>query len=190
MADGNVVDLSREAMLRLGFDERQVDTLQAIRGEVNAEYRERFAEQADLLRRQTAAIERLQNTVEVLVEHLLPEDKRKGPLAAAFRVAGPAEEPDLATVTADPIAAGFTLSQVDIARALHIGQADVSILVRAFRLPDDPRCAMTVRRGKAAPLVNYHPSAIDRFLALVRAPPSDLNATAKKTLERVRRRIR
>lgn len=187
MAGGDdVIDLSRDGMRRLGLDDTQIAVLQSIRQEIGDEYRERFAEQTDLLRRQTAAIERLQNTVGVLIEHLWPE--RKGEVPTAFKVAGPAEEVDLATVTADPIAAGFTLSQTDLARALGITQADVSILVRAFELPDDPACAMIVRRGKSD-LVNYHRDAIERFTALVLDPPQSLKADAKKALERVRRRI-
>jgi hypothetical protein len=182
----DVIDLSREGMRRIGLDDAHIEVLQSIRQEIGDEYRERFAEQTDLLRRQTAAIERLQNTVDVLVEHLMPD--RKGQVPTAFKVAGPSEDVDLATVTADPIAAGFTLSQADLARALGITQADVSILVRAFKLPDDPACAMTVRRGKSD-LVNYHRDAIDRFAALVRDPPLSLKADAKKALERVRRRL-
>ncbi len=186
MAD-DVIDLSREGMRRIGIEAAHIEVLQSIRQEIGDEYRERVAEQTDLLRRQTAAIERLQNTVQVLVEHLIPE--RKGEVPAAFKVAGPGDEVDLATVSADPIAAGFTLSQADLARAMRVGQADVSILVRAFELSKDPACAMTVRHGKAAALVNYHRDAVGRFLALVRDPPNQLNANAKKALERVRRRL-
>lgn len=68
------------------------------------------------------------------------------------------EQADLpsAVVVADPIAAGYALTQTNLAEALNLSIADVSELVRAFKLKQDD-CAVTVRKGQRSDTANYHP---------------------------------
>lgn len=94
--------------------------------------------------RLVSMMERMQTTLTVLVEAIKPELKEK--LPAAFSLAPDASSADVASalVVADPIAAGFTLSQKDIAERLAMTQPDVSVLVRAFGIDADPTCAVVV----------------------------------------------
>ena len=128
-------------------------------------------------------------TLQLLVEKIAPEIKDRIPIP--IRLAGDEERPDLtsAVVVADPIATGYTMSQADLADALRLPQADVSVLVRAFGLSDDGECAVVVRKGPKLKIANYHPRAIGRFLALMATPPSGLDANQKSALDRVRRRL-
>lgn len=90
----------------------------------------------------------------------------------------------------DPIAAGYTLGQNDIARALGITQPEVSVLGRAFKLSSFEGCAVTVRKGaKGREMVNYHRRAIDKFRDLVANPPSGLTREQQRALARVRERL-
>lgn len=81
------------------------------------------------------------------------------------------------------------LVQANLAEALGISPADVSILVRAFKLTEDGDCAVTVRKGPKSSIVNFHPRALARFRELVAAPPDRLTGGEKKSLDRVRRRL-
>ena len=110
----------------------------------------------------------------------------------AIRPSDGETEPDLATafVVADPIAAGYTLTQAEIAKALTLTEPDVSVLVRAFKLPEDGNCAVIVRKGKSGRnVVNYHPKAIERFRALVAKPPAGLSTSNRRLVERVRAKL-
>jgi hypothetical protein len=127
------------------------------------------------LREQGAALQCIRATLEQVL---------RGLAAAAPAAGGPA----VATAVADPMGAGFTLTQRALAEALAIPASYVSTLVRAFKLDEDPSCALTVRPG-AKRLVNYHPRAIDRFRELVRAPPASLDPRARRTLDQVRSRL-
>jgi hypothetical protein len=81
------------------------------------------------------------------------------------------------------------MSQAQLAKALGLPQADVSILVRAFKLNEDENCAVVVRRGSGAEISNYHARAIDRFREFVAAPPANLDANQRSALERVKKRL-
>ncbi|HEU4404106.1 MAG TPA: hypothetical protein VFS43_02255 [Polyangiaceae bacterium] len=128
------------------------------------------------LREQGAALRQMQATLEQLVRGLSP---------SAAPVSG---GPTTTTTVADPVGAGFTLSQRALAEALAIPASYVSTLVRAFKLDEDPLYALTVRPG-AKRLVNYHPRAIERFRDLVRSPPGPLDQRAQRTLDQVRSRL-
>ncbi len=128
------------------------------------------------LREQGATLQRIQATLEQLM--------RGQGLAAAPGAFGPATPS-----SADPMGAGFTLSQRALAEALALPPSYVSRLVRAFKLDEDPLYALTVRPG-AKRLVNYHPRAIDRFRELVQSPPPSLDPRAQRTLDQARCRLR
>lgn len=180
--------VGRKAVESLGLSAGAQQALQAVEDEIAAAYRDRLIDLTEAVRQQAAAMARIQETLNILVRVLAPGEAAS--LPTAFRVARPDESVDVATITAievaDPIGAGYTLSQRDIATVLGIQESDVSILVRAFKLREVEGCAMVVREGKNArnPLVNFHRRAIERFQELLSAPPDDLDRDAKSALRR------
>lgn len=181
-------DLGAAGAKRLGLSPEVAKKLTEIQAEVSGAYRDTLIEMMQALNRQASALERIQRTLEILIEHTAPQLKGQAP--AAFRVAADGESPDVASalVVADPIAAGYTMTQADLARALGISGPDASILARAFKLEEDPDCAVVVRGGKNK-TVNYHPRAARRFRELVAKPPRGISTRAEKTAERVRRKL-
>ena len=191
MADRDPVDISSKSIDQLPVLPEVKDALKDIQAEVAIAYREGFVEMVQAIRQQASVLERIQATLGILVKHLDP--KLEGQLPAAMRVAGDGESPDLASavVVADPIAAGFTMSQADVAKAIGITQADVSVLLRAFQLNKDGACAVIVRPGgdKKREVVNYHPRTLERFRDLLGKPPSGLDANQRSSLRRARTRL-
>jgi hypothetical protein len=191
MADRDPVDISSKSIDKLPVTDEVKGALKDIQAEVSDAYREGFVEMVQAIRQQASVLERIQTTLGILVKHLDP--KLEGQLPAAVRIAGDGEAPDLASavVVADPIGAGFTMSQSDVAKALGINQADASVLLRAFKLNKDEKCAVVVRPGgdQRREVVNYHPSTLDRFREFVTKPPGGLDAAQKSSLRRVRSKM-
>lgn len=187
--DGTTRSLARHSLRELGLSDEAAQVLLEIRAELDAEYRERFLEMAQALNRQASALERLQSTVQTLVKHVEPSLAAASP--AAFRVADGGEEPDLASalvIAQDPIAAGYTLTQADLANALQVTGPDISEFVRAFKLNEDEDCAIMVRRGKRT-LYNYRPETARRIREVAEGPPAELNKTQTRVLRRIQRRL-
>lgn len=187
--DDAPISLAASAIERLDIGEEAKGALRAILSELAAQYQQSFVLMLETQRSQASAIDRLQTTLQLLVERIAPEIKDRIPVP--IRLADDGERPDLASavVVADPMAAGYLMSQAQLAKALELPQPDVSVLVRAFKLNDDEECAVTVRRGTKSEIVNYHSRAIEKFLHCVSVPPKDLDANQKSALERVRRRL-
>jgi hypothetical protein len=184
------VSLATRAIEGLDLDPDVRRALLALQAEVTAAYQKNFVSMVETMKRQASALERLQMTLALLVEKIAPEIKDRVP--ATLRVASADESPDLASaiVLADPIAAGYTLTQANLAEALGLQQPDVSVLVRAFGINDEEECAVTVRRGKSGQnTTNYHPRAIQRFRELVAHPPSSLTAAQASALKRTIQRL-
>lgn len=182
----NVRSFSKGALKGLDLDPQVRQALDEAISSIEDAYRDRFIELTDAISRQASTLQRIQETLHILVKHVVPTAAGTAPVA--FRTASPDETPDLATVAVlDPIAAGYTLSQRDLADALGLDQPTVSILVRAFKLPEDPECALTIRRGRAKAVVNYRPFAAERFRALVKNPPSGLGKPAASAMKKARR---
>ena len=183
------VSLAAQAIERLDLGEPAKQALRAILAELAAQYQQSFVKMLETQRMQASALERLQTTLQLLVEKIAPEIKDRIPVA--IRIADGDEQADIAStvVIADPIATGYTMTQANLAEALGISPADVSILVRAFKLTEDGDCAVTVRKGPKSSIVNFHPRALVRFRELVAAPPERMTGAEKKSLERVRRRL-
>jgi len=175
--------LAQHALAKTGLPEAVRDELEAIRAELDASYRERFLEMTQALQRQASALDRLTNTLELLVEKASPELKGRVP---GLVLADPGENPDLATIAADPIGAGYYLTQQDLARALHATQTDISILVNALNLKDNPELAVVVRRGKKREVVNYHRRAVDHLTSVFDAPPRDLSKAGIDAVRRIK----
>lgn len=185
---GSVV-LAAQAIERLDLGEPAKQALRAILSELAAQYQQSFVKMLETQRMQASALERLQTTLQLLIEKIAPEIKDRIPVA--IRIVDGDDQPDIAStvVIADPIATGYTMTQANLAEALGISPADVSILVRAFKLTEDGDCAVTVRKGPRSSIVNFHPRALARLRELVAAPPGPLTSDGKKSLERVRRRL-
>lgn len=182
-------DTSAKAVDGLKLSPHVAEAMRSVQAEILEAYRDRFIEMTEALRQQASALNRIQETLRVLVQHIDP--KLVGQLPAAIRVAGVGKSPDLAStlVVADPIGMGFILSQADLAKALGLGGSAVSVLVRAFRLADDEAVAVVVRRGPKHSIVNYHPNAIARVRALVASPPAGLSKQEKATVARAREKL-
>lgn len=189
MPEPDDANLATYAIDRLELDPEIKTALIAIQANVTAGYQRNFVDMVETIRRQASALERLQTTLNLLVERLAPDLKDRIPVA--LRVARDGESPDITTplVVADPIAAGYTMTQADLASALGLSAPDVSVFVRAFQLTEDEECAVVVRKGRKQPTVNYHPRAIERFRALVATPPTNLTDEQQTILSRVTRRL-
>lgn len=191
MADRDPVDVSSKAIDHLPVLPEVKDALKDIQAEVAIAYRQGFVEMVQAIRQQASALERIQTTLGILVKHLAP--KLEGQLPAAVRVAGDGEAPDQASalVIADPIGAGFTMNQAEVAKAVGITQADASVLLRAFQMNKDAACAVIVRPGgdKKREVVNYHPRTLDRFRELLAKPPGGIDANQKSSLKRARTKL-
>jgi hypothetical protein len=184
------VNLASYAIDRLGLEPEIRSALVAIQADITAAYQKNFVDMVETIRRQASALERLQTTLNLLVERIAPELIDRIPVT--LRVARDGETPDITSpvVVADPIAAGYTMTQADLASALGLSAPDVSVFVRAFQFHEDGESAVVVRKGSKLPTVNYHPRAIERFRALVASPPAILSDDQEKILLRVKRRLR
>jgi hypothetical protein len=184
----SVADKSIE---KLGLDEATNAALREIRRDVEDAYRDALIELTEAVKRQASALDRIQTTLSLLLERVAPEITVDQKLPIAFSLAAGADSPDVAKalVIADPIAAGYTLNQSDVARLLALSQADVSALVRAFNLAEEDECAVVVRQGKSRKIVNYHPRALGRLRDLILNPSMPLSGNALSALERSRRKL-
>ncbi len=194
-----IVEAATKPIDRLGFSPPVAKALRGIQAEVAEAYRERFIEMTETMRQQASTLARIQETLHILVQALQPQlaatlGGQKVPVA--MRIAAAGELPDLASavIVADPIGAGYMLSQTDLAKALGLpptgtSVADVGVLLKAFKLREDGDCAVRVRSGSRSSIVNYHPRAIDRFRELLADPPAGLTGNDKSALERVRRKL-
>ena len=174
-AASSVTSAAGKAIDDLHLSPPVASALKDIQAEISDAYRDRFIEMMDVLRQQTSTLARIQETLHILVQAVHP--KLAGTVPAAVRVARDGEDPDLAStvMVADPIGAGYTLSQVDLATALGLPNAsDVSVLVRASKLDEDGECAVVVRRGARNKIVNYHPRAIETLREWITSPPEGL----------------
>jgi hypothetical protein len=188
--DGSSVSLAASLIDRLDLEEPAKEALRAILSEMAGQYQQAFVTMLETQRMQASALDRLQTTLQLLIEKIAPEIKDRVPVP--IRLADGGEGPDLASavVVADPIATGYKMSQSEQAAALQLPQADVSVLVRALELVDDGDCAVVVRKGAKSNVTNYHPRAIVRFRELVnRASPADLEPNERSALDRVRRKL-
>jgi len=180
--------LAEKALVDAGMPVEVAAHILAIQQRLDESYRRQASATAEALQRQGAAIERLAILVQAVLERLPPP--AEGAPLPVLTVAPEGAEPDLATlpdnVAADPIAAGYRLSQTDVARILRCPQGAISVLVRELGLHDDLRFAVQVRAGKR-PIVNYHMRVIDRLLELIDGDDQAISAEAARELRRIRR---
>jgi hypothetical protein len=184
-------DLATQAVRGLGLDPAAESALDEIRAELAADYQARFLELTAAVNRQASSLERIQETLRLLVKHVAPT--LEGSTPVAVRIAARGENPDIASalVVADPIGMGFTLSQSDVARALRLpNAADLSVLVKRLKLNENGRYAVIVRRGKSGEFVNYHPDVVDEIRRLVLAgAPKGLDKVTAAAFARVGKKL-
>jgi len=183
-------DISSKLLEQLDVSPEIKDVLRQIQTEVADAYREGFMQMTKVIEQQASTLNRIQNTLAILVEKLVPTMASHVP--PVMRIDG--DSPDLAgaLVVADPIGAGFTLSLSALSKAVGIGDADASVLIKGFRLKEEPDCAVVVRSGGSSSskeLVNYHPRAVARFRDLLFQPPSDLTQDQRSALKRARKKL-
>lgn len=185
--DGKVVTLATGAIAGLDLSPEVRTGLHAIQAELTAAYQKNFVEMIETMRRQASALDRLQTTLNLLIQHVAPQVKDRIPVGVV-----PVESLDdsdlpSAVVIADPIAAGYTFTQANLAEALGVTTGVISELVRLFKLDQDDS-AVTVRKGKQRNTVNYHPRALERLKDFVDAarknPPKNLNPNQRGALKR------
>lgn len=187
--DGGLIDLESLDFAALDLQPEAVSALRSIRSLIDARYREAFLELTQVLHRQASAIDRMQRTLDLLLDQVRPELKARTP--PLFSVSPAADAPDVAraVVIPDPIGAGYTLTQADVAQALGISSPEASVLLRAFGLRDDHECAVCVREGKKNPIYGYHERVIQAFMQCLAHPPVGFPQKHKKLLARVRDRL-
>jgi hypothetical protein len=177
------------ALARTNLPASVQEDVEVIRAELDADYRERFIALTEAISRQASALDRIQATLALLLEHSAPDLKGRIP---GLAVAPPGSSADLATITAavgvDPIGAGYSLSQQGLADALHCSASDISVLLKHHPLKQNPHMAVVVRHGKKTAVVNYHRRAIDELLRLVERPPQGAARELLKAIERINRR--
>ena len=165
------------------------EEVEGIRADLDAEYRDRFIAMTNAISRQASALDRIQHTLELLLEHAAPELRGRIP---GLTVAPEGAEADLATVknavAADPIGAGYSLGQQAIADALQCSQSDISVLLRGLALKNKPALAVVVRRGPTREIVNYHRRVIDELLRVIEKPPHGASPVMLKAIDRIRRK--
>lgn len=186
--EDDLIDLPSRAIERLNLSPEVRQALIEIQAEVTAAYRKTLVNVTDALAKQASALDRLQATLQLMIENFAPEIREKAPLALRLAQADETADFTAAVVMTDPMAAGYTLTQAKLSEMLQLPQADVSVLARAFKLADDGQCAVVVRSGSTR-MVNYHPRAIDKFRELVTTPPPQLTADQKSALARVKKRL-
>lgn len=181
--------LADASIAKLGLSPEVEAKLREIHAEVDGHYREAFADMAQAMARQSSALDRLQRTVELLVEAVRPDLAARMP--AVLRVASDGEQPDVASVTiGDPVGLGYTLSQAALAEAVGVSSGLMSQLCKVLKLSEDGKLAMVVRRGRKgnSDLVNYHPRAIAHVRDLIAKPPKELEDS--RAIKRAREEIR
>jgi hypothetical protein len=173
----------------LKVSQESKDILARIAAEVNAAYRENFDAMMKTLQDLAEGQKRLQASLAILVKAIEP--KLAEGLPPAVSIAFRDEAPDVATavVLANPHAAGYTLTQAELAKQLNTSQADVSVLTRAFGLDADTFFAVRVPHGRRQ-TVWYRPEASARFLELLANPPQPVSDIAAATIKRVRQRLK
>ncbi|MBI1947637.1 MAG: hypothetical protein HYS27_18245 [Deltaproteobacteria bacterium] len=185
----NVVQLPVRSIRELGLPKEVEDLVIEMQSALIDAYNKSLTDLAATVRSQATALEAIQETLRVVVQHMriAPELEKK--LPAVMRLAAPGEAPTLPVVIADPNKVGFTWSQGELAAALGLTPPDVSVLARAFKLDEDPSCAVVVRAGKGKRIVNYHPRAAQRFRQLLDDPPQALTPEQRAVARRVRDRV-
>lgn len=165
------------------------DDIEAIRADLDAEYRDRFLAMTAAISKQASALDRIQHTLELLLEHAAPELQGRIP---GLVVAPEGADADLASVrgafAADPIGAGYSLGQQAIANALQCNQTDVSLLLRELEIKKKPALAVVVRKSGEHETVNYHRRVIDELLRVLEKPPANASKEILSAIARIKRK--
>lgn len=183
--DSKVVQLHPRAIRELGLEPAVEQVVIDIQNALIAAYNDSLIKLATTVEQQSIALERIQESLHLMVKAM--DGAGNLALPPVMRFAESNEDADLpsAVVIADPNRAGFSLSQAELAARLGLKATDVSVLARAFKLQENPKCAVVVGRGRR-PVVVYHANAIDVIKQMVRSPPSNLTPQERVVLVRVK----
>jgi hypothetical protein len=181
--------MAEDRLKTLRASEESKEILAKIAAEVNAAYRENFEHMLHSLQDIAEGQKRLLSTLAVLIKAIEP--KLEADISAAVAIAMPGDRPDIATtiVLADPSAAGYTLTQGELAKQEGLSQADVSILTRAFGMDGDSGYAVKIPQGKKN-VVKFRPIAGTRLRELIAAPPEPLSEMARSVVNRCRQKLK
>ena len=186
--------LTPHAIRNLGLPPSATQALLEIQEDLADAYREDFIALRQAVSAQASALNRIQTTLAILVEALAPQlAAARDRIPAAIRVACAGEAPDVASalVVADPIGAGYTLSQGEFAKACGVTESDMSAVIKALGLRKEADCVVTVRAGNNRNTrYNYHPRAVKRFHDLLEAPPEIKDGNQRSAVRRIRKKLR
>jgi hypothetical protein len=165
--------------------------LNGIQAELAEAYRESFTEMVHAIQEQASALNRIQNTLNLLFQRLAPDFADQAP--PVVRVAKADEKADLASavVVADPIGQGFTLSLANLAKAIGVSPTDLGTLVKALKLNNRPGFSVVVRSGPHSAIANYHVRAIEEFRRIIRETSASTltDKNERSALERLKKRL-
>jgi hypothetical protein len=177
-----------EKTLELSLPVREA--LRDIQVELADAYRDGFTEIVKAVQAQASALDRIQNTLNLLIKALAPAVAEQAP--PLIRVAGPGESPDLASavVVADPIGQGFVLSLTNLAKSMGVSAADLGSVVNALKLHEKQDLAVVCRNGRHNRLVNYHPRAADEFKRIIADTQlTELTGNEQSALRRLKEKL-
>lgn len=191
MAASKLTELASQRTKELGLSPQVEAALANIQAELAAAYRESFTEMVSAIQEQASALNRIQNTLNLLIQALAPTLGAHAPPAIRIAAEGDAH-PDLASavVVADPIGQGYTLSQTNLAKALGVPATDLSIGIKALKLSQKAELAVEVRKGRRSGIVNYHPRAIAAFrTAFLEASLTQFTGNDRSALRRLKEKL-
>lgn len=190
MAGGKPPELAGRSAKDLGLSPEVQAALTGIQAELADAYREGFTEMVRAIQEQASALNRIQNTLNLLFKHLAPSIADQAP--PVLRVSDSPEDADLASavIVADPIGQGFTLSLTSLAKAIGVSPSDLGIVVKALKLNNRPGLSVAVRNGYRNAITNYHSKAIEAFRAVIlETSLSALSGNDRSALQRLKKKL-
>lgn len=190
MAAAKPPELSGQIAKKLDLSPEVRAALADVQAELADAYRESFTDMVRAIHEQASALNRIQNTLTLLLQHFPPTLAAQAP--PVLRVSDSHEHADLASavVIADPIGQGFTMSLTSLAKAMGVSPSDLGVVVKALKLNTQSDFAVVCRTGKHNAITNYHPRAIEAFPKILRDTPSTaLSGNDRSALQRLKAKL-
>lgn len=190
MAAAKPTELTGQSAKQLDLSPEVQSALADIQAELADAYRESFTEMVRAIQEQASALNRIQNTLSLLLQHFPPTVAAQAP--PVLRVSDSQEHADLASavVVADPIGHGFTMSLTSLAKAIGVSASDLGVVVKALKLNTQTDFAVVCRTGKHNAITNYHPKAVDAFRKIIQETAlSALSGNERSALQRLKGKL-
>ncbi len=190
MAAAKPTELTGQTAKQLNLSPEVQSALAEIQAELADAYREDFTNLVRAVQEQASALNRIQNTLSLLLQHLPATLAAQAP--PVLRVSDSQEHADLASavVIADPIGQGFTMSLTSLAKAMGVSPSDLGVVVKALKLGSQADYAVVCRTGKHNAITNYHPKAVEAFRKIIQdTPPSSLSGNDRSALQRLKGKL-